>query len=245
MCRGAVFEPAQFSCQVKHGLNPYHEGANVTKRLINLGLSALILVAPAFAQTAPVQQGPQTYELSFKPSPTPTPALRYRLRPAMYELTAGNAAPIYFEAALLVPKSTDEQRDQLLNWSNTPLDQLPHDAANAALAEYESVFVQLDTAARREYCRWEPAFAEQKFSALLTHLGPLRDASRALALRARLQIAEGKFDDAARSLQTGYAMAHHVQDDGVLIQSLIGVAIARTFDGVVRDWQASPNSPNL
>jgi hypothetical protein len=31
----------------------------------------------------------------------------------------------------------------------------------------------------------------------------------------------------------------------VLVQALVGAAIARTFNGVLRDWQAAPNSPNL
>jgi hypothetical protein len=217
--------------------------------LISLGLSTLSLacgMSGALAQTAPAQQqGPQVFEISCKPSPQPTPALRYRLLPPVYDQTPGNAASLYYTAALLVPKDNEEQKELLNRYGVMPIDQLPRDQVTAALVEYEGVLAQLDTAARREYCRWEPAFREQKFGALLAHLGPLRDAARALSLNARVQIAEGKWDEAARSLQTGYALATHVQSDGALVQVLVGAAIARMFDGVVRDWQTAPNSPNL
>ena len=45
----------------------------------------------------------------------------------------------------------------------------------------------------------------------------MREIVNLLALRVRFQLAEGKPDEAARTLQTGFAMARHVADAPALI----------------------------
>jgi hypothetical protein len=113
------------------------------------------------------------------------------------------------------------------------------------IEQYRGAIDMLHVAARRKNCAWDPPFREQRFAALLPHLGVLRNLSRILALQARLQIADGQFLDASRTLQTGYSMAIDVQRDGVLIQALVAANIARAMNTVLREWISAPGAPNL
>jgi hypothetical protein len=104
---------------------------------------------------------------------------------------------------------------------------------------------QFDVAARRETCRWELPFREKGFAALLPHLQGMRDLSRLLALRAKLHLAEGNFEEAARAMATGFAAARDTGRDGVLIESLVAVVCARNMGQAVRDWQQTAAAPSL
>ncbi len=46
------------------------------------------------------------------------------------------------------------------------------------------------------------------------------------ALKARVEIAEGKSDEAIRTIETGVAFARHVAEGPFLINGLVGIAIA-------------------
>ncbi|HUG92516.1 MAG TPA: hypothetical protein VML55_16880, partial [Planctomycetaceae bacterium] len=69
--------------------------------------------------------------------------------------------------------------------------------------------------------------------------------ARLLRLKARLEIAEGRYDDALDTLRTGYALARAVAKPPTLINSLVGVAIASIMHGELRELIAAPGSPNL
>jgi hypothetical protein len=101
-------------------------------------------------------------------------------------------------------------------------------------------------ASRREWCRWDFSIRTEGINALLSPLAPQRNIARLLALQIRLDISEGRFDQALDNLQTGYAMARHVGGDGpTLIQNLVGVAIADLMSKQLEYWIDTPGSPNL
>jgi hypothetical protein len=69
--------------------------------------------------------------------------------------------------------------------------------------------------------------------------------SDALALRARLEIADGEFDDALRTIQTGYALSRHIGSEGTIIVGLIGSLIESKATDQLTALIASPGAPNL
>ena len=66
-----------------------------------------------------------------------------------------------------------------------------------------------------------------------------------LRFRVKLELAEGRFDDALRTLQTGFQMARHVGEGPTLIQSLVGLAFAAIIVDAAAEWGTAPGSPNL
>jgi len=66
-----------------------------------------------------------------------------------------------------------------------------------------------------------------------------------LALQARLQIAQGQYDRAVGTIQTGLAMARHIGQGPTLVQRLVSIAIAALMCGQVEQFVQSPNAPNL
>ncbi|MGH7176507.1 MAG: hypothetical protein ACREJC_03915 [Tepidisphaeraceae bacterium] len=204
----------------------------------------LALVLPAFspAQTAP---SAQELKLTVSPAAAPVPALRYRLMPTFADKTPGNAAQTYLLGLLLAPKFTEEQEKQLDELLKVPLDKFPRDEAREFLDCYKGTFLQLDTAARREYCRWDLPIREEKFATLLPHLGEMRRMTRLLSVRARLQLADGRIDDAVYTLQTGFAMASHLNDQTLLIQSLVADAMVRIMLERTRELTSVTGAPNL
>jgi hypothetical protein len=220
---------------------------NTMRKRLSLVVIVFTFFAILVARAAAAADEPRVYQLTVHPGAPPAAALRYRLMPDPSDLTAGNAAPVYLSALLLAPKLTDEQQQQLDKWMDMPLEKLPRDQVQRFLDDScKTAFAQAEIAARRDFCHWDMPWREQSFMALLPHLNGMRQLTRAIALRAKLELAEGHFDDAARTLATGFAMARHVgQGDSVLIEALVGSAMARSLSLPLRDWAAAPNAPSL
>lgn len=185
--------------------------------------------------------------LVLTPASEPVPSLRYRLLPSLIELHKGNAAIHYNKATLLShSKSLDAIEEKLVAWQEMPFDKLPREEMQTALADWTTLFNQLDMAARRDACDWELPMREQNaFAILLPEIQELRRYSRLLVCKARLEIAEGNFPTALRTLQTGFALARHTAAGPTLINGLVGIAIANQMCVVINDWSQAPGAPNL
>ncbi|HUY31990.1 MAG TPA: hypothetical protein VMV69_04355 [Pirellulales bacterium] len=66
-----------------------------------------------------------------------------------------------------------------------------------------------------------------------------------MKLQAKLQIVEGRLDEALHTLQTGYAMGQHAARGPTLINGLIGIAICGMMSSRLRDLIQQPGAPNL
>src|SRR5205807_2164290 len=66
-----------------------------------------------------------------------------------------------------------------------------------------------------------------------------------LALRARLEMAEGQYDRAVSTLQTGFHLARHVAEVPTTTTALIGLAIAELMLRQVEDLVQAPGARNL
>ena len=69
--------------------------------------------------------------------------------------------------------------------------------------------------------------------------------ARLLTPYARLQIADGKYDDAIQTLQAGYALGRHVANGPLFVNNLIGCSIVGMMSFQVREMIQQPDAPNL
>jgi hypothetical protein len=185
----------------------------------------------------------QPTKLTLHPMAAPTPALKYRLLPPADELVSGNAAVPY-------GKITAEQlnffghnfTDTLDKWREMPLDKLR--AEKISLPE-SSIFF-LEQGAKCKYCDWQLPIGQIPFyRILLPEAQQTRSYARLLAVKARIEVANGKFDDAINTFQTNYALAHNVAQGESLIHGLLGVAIGSIMFPEISEYVQQPDAPNL
>ena len=191
----------------------------------------------------------EVVELTVHPARPPRAALEYRLLPSYLHKSYGNAAPLYSKACLLLAqkKMSDKTLDDVVKWNKTPVDQLPCDQVRDALSGFDGVFRQVEVASRRTHCDWGiPIWeSDSPYEILLPELQGSRNLARLVALEARLAIAEGHFDEAIHSLETGFALARHVADQSTVIGGLVGIAIASMMANQIEALVQLPDAPNL
>lgn len=205
-------------------------------------LTLLALSAPARADDPlEITEGrtadnPRLYRIPLTPADPVTPALRYRLLPTPLEIVRGNAAPLYIE---LAPALREVDVDPL---SEVATADLPRSGAGAKLNDLAPLLARLDEAARRNRADWP---AGRDVNAVMDYLNPMRNAANIVHLRTRLAIAEKRYDDAVRSMQTEFAMARHMAEDAPLIHGLVATGMAALGTQGVREMMAQPDAPSL
>jgi hypothetical protein len=207
-------------------------------------LAVLLCAAAGVAQLPPVS-------ISIDPALEPKPALRYELLPTARERVSGNAALHYAKAALARPTvdkaRVPEEEKKLAAWDDAPLDKLPVADVKAHLKEYAASLRELEHGTRCKTCEWDaaptsgPAALDQTIAAQPVY----RDLARLLLLRAKVELAERRYDAAVASIRTGLQFGKHVGEGPTLIQLLVGYAITNTFLKRAEELIACPGSPNL
>lgn len=106
----------------------------------------------------------------------------------------------------------------------------------------------MDAVSRRT-CDWqldvEGLRGSEVISFLLPEFQTSRELGRLLALRARLAIAERRYDDAIESMRMSYRLGRDVAQPPFLVCALIGIAIEQINNGTLLELIAAPDSPNL
>ncbi len=211
--------------------------------LTAVGMAAV----PCSGQAADGEKDP-TIKIVLHPAAEPRPALRYQLLPPLIDRRPGNAALLYckvpHEQARLF---TDEEFWKTIEkWREMPLAELRKAQGPKWIAGSGGILEFLDRGARCESCDWDQPIREQMFwTILLPDIQQSRSSGRILATRARLQIAEGKYDDAVRTFQTGYALGRHVAQSPFLVSGLVGTAITGLMNKQVEEFIQQPDAPNL
>jgi hypothetical protein len=225
-------------------------------------LAGLVLVAALFPalhgeppsaekkdEAKPEEKWHVDRELSVSPAAAPVPALRYRLYPSEMERKPGNAVPIYLRFA---HERSDAQRKELSDkpdeWNKLPLDKLPLAEVKKFLDEHRLRYNlrQLDLGARRKSADWNYTLdAGDPVGLLLPDAQEMRRYAPILVLKARVEIAEGRYADAVRTLETGFSFSQQVGNGDFLIQSLVGVACASQMTNEVLEFVGRPEAPNL
>lgn len=209
-----------------------------------------MLSLPFAVGTAAAQQKPLgPVRLTIQPAAAPVPALRYTLLPELRDQTPGNAALLYHRAhtpeLFSAHRRDADHHEKIVKMLELPLDEFRRGKGQVVLPGL--ALAEVDRAARREYCDWELTTGLRKhgLSLLLPDLQILREYASLLNLKARLELSEGKFDQALRTLQTGLAMSRHAADGPTLINALVGMAIAQIMLGRMEELIQQPGAPNL
>jgi hypothetical protein len=220
--------------------------------LVAIGVVLAIACSLRTAASAEPEK-PAPVKIVLHPSPETHPALKYQLLPPLLDRRPGNAVVQYLkvpheQTRLFADHAFWETLD---TWSEMPLDELRKDAAGphkeyAWITGESGIIEALERGGRCESCDWDIPIREHDFySILIPEVQTTRSSGRILAARARLQIANGQWADAVRTLQSGYALARNVADAPTLINGLVGVAIATQMSNQVETMLQQPRAPNL
>jgi hypothetical protein len=209
----------------------------------------LLMAAGSAAQAAPAPaDAPKVIRLAPQSTSKQVSALHYRLLPDPLDRTSGNAAPLWRMASDAFRGANHKLTNKESDWAGTPLKDLPRKEVRGFLDHYRAALRLARQAACRDHCDWEiPPLTLQSIQEYvpLEFSQRCRELANLLSIQYRLQLVEGRFDEAAETLQTGFALARHLCESDMMIQNLVGVAIASIMAGRVEEWLQTPNSPNL
>jgi hypothetical protein len=207
-------------------------------------LRLLVLLGLALCASASAAQEPGPKRLGLSPAAEPSPALRHTLLPEPPDMEHGNAAVGYCTAALLAAEVPEGPAVTLMNLLSTPLAEMDLGQAREALEPFEDVIRYTAIAARQHPVDWDLPLPEG-YAMKIPALAHLRMIGRAIALKARVEIAEGRFEEALDTLATGTALARDLGKAPTLIHGLVGIAVGSMMLDTVEDFVSQPGSPNL
>lgn len=188
-------------------------------------------------------------ELTVSPADVPIPAMKYRLIPRPSDLNPGNAALLYLR---IRHEMTDPEPlrkiDTLSDALDKPTAEFPQKEVRELVDSFGGRLRQIEFGARRQTCDWGYSLPEQRrdvIGILLPDAQEMRRWTRLLALKARLEVIEGKTDAAIQTLETSIAFGRHVGQGPFLINSLVGIAIEFVMLRRVEELVSQPDAPNL
>lgn len=163
---------------------------------------------------------------------------KYQLLPKNEEQNDLYAAQLYMKALQALPADLNSvQIKQLLK---TPLNELPLEQAKSIIKEFKPVFQLVEQAAKCRKCNWPFEVAVETKT-----LQNYRLIAQVLALQARLEIAQGQYDNAISTLQTGFTMGRHLSTSSAIVQDLVGIAVAALMFEQLEQFIQAPEAPNL
>jgi len=192
----------------------------------------------------------QQWQLTLTPAAEPVPALKYSLWPRYGELTAGDATPHYYRALLMyVERSPLEQqyREKSERWLADEIRDETKQEMRAWL--HEATLHELQVATYRERLDLDLRLRDleglETIQFLLPDAQAMRGLARMLQVKARLEIAEGRFADAVETLRVGYRLAQAAAKTPTLINDLVGIAIGGIMTQELTRLIAQPDAPNM
>ncbi len=230
-------------------MNRLRQWSALALLLVTVLLVSAVGQAPATKEKKPAAEEKWLVDrdLTVSARAAPIPALSYRLYPANSERKEGNAVPMYLR---LSQERGDARRQEVVmkpdGWNKLPLDKLPLDDVRAFLDGYKYNLRQLHLGARRKTADWNYSLdSGDTIGILLPDMQEMRWQAPILALEARLAIAEGRYADAIRALETGFSFSQQISEGPFLICSLVGIARASHFADCVLELSERSDAPNL
>jgi hypothetical protein len=206
-------------------------------------VSLLTLAIPAKAADIPLE----AVRLHVRPAAEPKPALSCRLMPELREMTHGNGAIQYYRAYSPEWLTHTRQPDwnKFHEYLTMPLKDLPREKLQWLL-KYGPL-KELDVASRKESCDWDltDRLRQDGIGLLLPDMQGFREMATLLGVKARLQMAEGHYEQALYTLQTGMVLGKRVGEAPTLICHLVGTAIVTVMLGQVEELMQVADVPNL
>jgi len=182
-------------------------------------------------------------ELTFSPAKATETAQKYKLLSTTDEQIDADAAALYQKAIQSLPQ--DYQSKQFSDWRSLPPDQLPAEQVESAINKLKPTLDLLTQAARSKQCNWPFIKPEQaQNQQFMDDLSKYRQFAFILDVQAKLQIAQGRYDQAIETLKTSLTMAKHLGDAPTLIQGMVGISIAALNQSRIERWIQS-DAPSL
>lgn len=208
--------------------------------------AGLLLALPGDSLAQSAKEDVPVTRLTITPAKAPVPALKYHLLPRLSEMRTGNAALLYQRAHSPEWFSSlwrDKASEKIYELLELPLSKLPRDTWFGP----NSMLQEIDLAARRTHCDWEflDRIREDGFLLLIPDVQSFRTYGQLLSLRTRVRLVEKKYDEAIHSLQTHFALSRHVADAPILINVLVGAALANIALHDVEQMTQLEGAPNL
>jgi hypothetical protein len=155
--------------------------------------------------------------------------------------------PLYLRFA---HERSDERKKNLMEkppaWNKLALDKLPLGQVKEFLGKSKYTLRQLELGARMKNADWNYTIDDgNPIGILLGDAQEMRMYPPLLVLKARVEMAEGRFADAVRTLETGFSFSQQVSEAPLLISGLIGVAGASQVADGVAELIERPDAPNL
>ncbi len=210
-------------------------------------MKRLLLAAVAIAGVS-IDCCAQETEVSFRvhAMPAPEPALKYQLLPQLDELNPGNAAQNYLKCFMeqhpfFFSKQGVGEREHYLSMTLAEL-------AGKKLGTYGGgALRQADWAARMESLDWQSLGSIQGggMEAPPAEVGPMQVLAKALHVRFRIEVAEGRFDDGVRSAKTMFALSRHLGEHPTEVANLVGLWLAHLTLSTIEEMVQQPKCPNL
>lgn len=202
----------------------------------------ICLCATAMSQTT-AQSDVRKFELA--PVAPPAPALKYQLLfDDQSARRPGNAAILYLDSILLMGPDAKQKAEQALNAFDAN-DMKTFDSLAQAL-DTAPLFEEIDLAARREQCDWQPPFREMGVRTLLPHLEPLVNGiAKIIKVKTLRQIRDGNVDGALATLRLGYELSDQVGHEPILISGLVSLRMTRMMNDCLIQLMQRPEARNL
>jgi hypothetical protein len=184
------------------------------------------------------------------PSKAPIPALRYQLLPEIREITPGNAVLGYM--LCFAEQNTfwfsKEARDNREKWQTAPLADLKTpEVRKFGYGPGSGPLHRADVAARMDKADWQVLLRLKAEGAnlLLPEIQQLRMLGSALKVRFRVEVAEGRFQDALTTAKTIFSLAQHLAEHPTIICGVVGIAVANLGVGPLEEMVQQPGCPSL
>lgn len=220
---------------------------------------AQVLWAPNEDREADV---PEVVRMTVDAAGEPRPALRYTFLPKYGDRKPGNGAPYYYRAILAhtdfrgrlqaLPEEDRAPLDsdfRVSDWTLDERDKFPRERARKLVEAHKRILDELKIAANREECDWELRFRDlggmQSIAFVLEEFQTSRSIARMLNVKVRLEIVEGRHEDAIETLGLGFQMGRDIGRVPILINDLIGIAFASIMRQELTELLATPGCPNL
>jgi len=204
-------------------------------------IRTLIFSVILFFSIVPVKA--RTVELTLFPAKAPEPVDKYRLLPKPDEQTDSDAFPLYQKAIQSLP--ADYDKDKVSQWRNAPLKELPTEQVKATLEKFSPALQLLRQASHSKQCSWPAVESVPATNELTVDVSKCRELAFVLAVQARLEVAQGRYDQAVTTARMGFVMVKHLGEAPTLIQGLVGVAIGALMCRQLEEFVQAPDAPNL
>jgi hypothetical protein len=214
---------------------------------IRVGLLFLLALAPSARGQAPQPGDP--VPLTLGPAAAPKPSLEYRLLPVRDEQTPGNAATLYYRSLTLFSENKalldDIKQQHWDDWLEAPLEDLPLQEVRDKLGFARHLLREVELASRCRQCDWQLDHRPEGPGLLLPEVQTYRRIGTLLAVRARYEMAQGRWAQAVGTLGTGLTVARDMGRGPTFIHVLVGMAIANLMGQRLEEFVQQPGAPNL